>query len=627
MDSKILIQLYQDIIRSYPFSITGRPNSEKALADFFARFCRHSIIKERENILFVIALFAELTSLRLDKTTLEQVISWQTKPLRNLLLFNYEGEYPDLILSFYLTLLHHVSGGKDITATNIIASNVIGDVDLRIKVTQFHQPSIHFIEREDVIEFRTPRRIFRKEFWDEQKGCLRTGEVRRILQNYLPDADLDTQLIARATSENPHVFVIDRGKVNAFERSDDAGQASYPVMYEIFDRDALKETIDSYFDEFRRLSKRVLAGKIRDSEQNTELTWIAIGGAFLAAYYDINLDYVLSVCNVSSNEFNTLGGLAVGSKRNAPLSLAERALFSMISDHVSANLSAQMVHDLFAVQFMKGRAKHVLKKFAKNSAFKTLTHTNQPGENTKELAERALVAFNREKVGKILSSDTTKLIKNYLFRLKQPGIVGDDYKLVRSGYERVKTGIEFSARDIWSYLSRKGDKYRSDGIEFILSPDGNTLSTARLYGDHYWIQNVLDTALGNSSRESDRAFDPGRFNGKAEIKAEIFFLDEGNNKSPTPPTEGPSTLYCVIEDNGIGCDVYEIPSRGGGYGPFFVSNSGGLKSYSHVLNAHGNILIESRGRKLSFLEPKIKSPSQFNADGTKVTLMLECVIE
>jgi hypothetical protein len=137
---------------------------------------------------------------------------------------------------------------------------------------------------------------------------------------------------------------------------------------------------------------------------------------------------------------------------------------------------------------------------------------------------------------------------------------------------------------------------------------------------------VLDTALGNSSRERDRAFDPKRFNGKAEIKAEIFFLDEGNNKTIIPPTEGPSTLYCVIEDNGIGCDVDEIPGRGGGYGPFFVSNSTGLKSYGHVLNAHGNILIESRGRKLSFLEPNIKSPSQFNADGTRVTLMLECVI-
>jgi hypothetical protein len=616
VDSRILIQLYQDIIRRYPFSITGRPDAEIALADFFARFCRHSIIKERENILFVIALFAELNSLRLDKQNLDLVSSWQTKPLRNLLLFNFEGEYPDLILSFYLTLLHHISGGRDITATNIIAGSVIGDVDLRIKITPFHKPSIHFIEREDVIEFRTPRKIFKKELWDEQKGCLKTGEVRRILQKYLPESSVDSQLIARAAPEKPHVFVIDREK-NAFERSNDAGLITTPAVDEIFDQQNLDEIRDAYFEEFERLSKRVLVGKIKDDEHSKDLTWIAIGGAFLAAYYDINLDYVLSVCNISPDELNTLGGLAVGSKRSAPLTLAERALFSMVSDHISANLSAQMMHDLFAVEFMKGRAKYVVRKFVKNTPFRNLTH----GQIKKEWAVQALTDFKKGNVAKVISAETTRKLTSYFEEVAKNGeLRGEGQEEGRRRSEQIHHMIEFSAQDLWNYIYKKIDTYEDEEIKFVLRPEENNLPNDRLFGDYLWIQEVIELAWNNLIT---KAFSTPPLAMEPQVKIIISFPD---NRSKAAQRGKAAALHCIIEDNGIGCDVYEIPDHGGSYDAFFNRNMSDEQNYRTSLITHGNIIIESKKKKLDFLRPYEKLTSDFER-GTRVILKLDCVIE
>lgn len=622
MDSRILIQLYQDIIRRYPFSITGRPDPEKALADFFATFCRHPIIKERENILFIIALFAELQSLGLDTYSLERVANWQTKPLKDLLLFNYEGEYPDLVLSFYLALLRRVSGGKDVTATNIIADNVISDVDLRVKVTPFDEPSIHFIEREDVIEFRTPKKIFNEEFWDEERGCLRTGQVRRLLQSYLTGERPEENLIARSRRGDPHVFTIDRRENNVFERDDESGVSA---IYTLLNKSALDATVAAYFDEFARLSRRVLKGRLRDGERSKDFTWIAIGGAFLAAYYDINLDYVLSVCNVSSKEYLTLGGLAVGSRRRAPLSMAERALFSIVSDHISANLSAQMAHDLFSVQFMKGKAKYILQNFATSSPEKDLWHVMQPGENTKELARSALRKFRRAKVARVISSASKKHMMSYLTKLTEEG---GDFRQVREGYESAKKCMEFSARDLWDDLNVRGDKYRESGVEFILEPSRNEFGRTRLYGDYRWILKVVDVALGNLTPEVDRAFDRRHFEGSARVEVKVYFSGEQNTRL-TKPAEG-FVLRCVIEDNGIGCNVADVLA-GGGYRSFFGGGETAGQSDKEVLNAHGNITIESRGLKLDFLRPKEKILSDFGAsgehEGTRVTLHLDCYIQ
>ena len=632
-DSNILIQLYEDLLRKYPFSIIGRPDAENELAKFFSNFCRHPIVKDRRNIVFIIALYAELESLKLENLALEHVINWRTKPLKNLLLFNYEGEYPDLILSFYLTFLAHISGKPDITATNIIADSVRSDVDLRIVFTQFRKPSIHFIEREDVIEFRTPHNIFREELWDEKDGCLKTGEVRRILQKRLPPNDqVESRLIARAVREEPHVFEIDRKKRNAFEETDASGKVTSPVIDKIFNLDKLKETVESYFDEFARLSKRVLVAKLKESDSVKNLTWIAIGGAFLAAYYNINLDYILSVCNVSGKENFTLGGLAIGSKRSTPLSSSERALFSIVSDHISANLSAQMAHDLFTKQFLKGKAPYVLLKFTNQQAFRTLTHLKTDNEQTSQLAQAAYDGYLGYDVRKVLSGATADKVTGYLNKLRKPSeIDAAEYENVRRGYEEIKNALRFSARELWEHLDSLGATFRQDGIQFVLEPvdpNESNLSNASIYADYDWIKIVIGMALKNSCREKNKAFDSTQFDGTPQINIEIFFLDDQKVPCLTIPEKGASVLHCVIQDNGIGCNVHEIPSRGGSYGLFFQRTDDGQK-YGEVLNAHGNLTIESGSSQLSFLEPDEKPPGDFDDSkrrpGTRVTLMLNVV--
>lgn len=624
VDSRILIQLYEDVLRKYPFSITGRPNPEKRLADFFARFCRHPIVKEKGNIIFIIALYAELESLQFENLTLEHVINWHTRPLKNLLLFNYEGEYPDLILSFYLTLLSYISK-KDITATNIIADNIRSDVDLRIKITQFHEPSIHFIEREDVIEFRTPHKIFKENLWDEKRGCLKTGEVRRILQRYLPKERVETQLIATANREAPHIFRIDRTRRNAFQETDASGEITSPAINEIIDMNKLEETRDSYFDEFTRLSNRILAGRLKDSDDIKDLTWIALGGAFLAAYYDINLDYVLSVCNVyekkrQKEELFTLGGLAIGSKRSSPLSIGERVLFSMVSDHISANLSAQMAHEMFNKQFLRGKANEVIKRFADTGkSFHDLIEMKRSGEKTAKLAVQALKDYWQYEINKVISVATEEEIKRYLRKLENSNkLEAQDYEKARSEFTVVRNIIMLSARELWKYLNDEKERFEQDGIKFTLDPPENDLSSTRLYADYGWIQEVIKIALGNIAKLDDKAFDPRVFNGQgreAEVVVSLSLLDE----------QGDRVLKCFIKDNGIGCDVHDIPVRKGGYKLFFETSSNEDQRYRDVLNAHGNLTIESREKKLDFLRPDKKLSSKFKDAGTLVTLTLNWV--
>jgi hypothetical protein len=192
--------------------------------------------------------------------------------------------------------------------------------------------------------------------------------------------------------------------------------------------------------------------------------------------------------------------------------------------------------------------------------------------------------------------------------------------------------MRFSALDLWEHLNSSGEQYRRDEIEFSLvplDPYGSNLSNTCIYADYNWIQKIVEIALKNSCREKNKAFDPEKFTKKAEIKVKIFFLDGQNNERLTPPEKGPSLLHCVIQDNGIGCNVYEIPARRSSYGGFFKEASDDGQQYRDVLNAHGRLTIESRRWKLDFLQPNEKISSDFNdygtEHGTRVTLTLNVV--
>lgn len=624
MDPKTVIQLYQDLLRKYPFSITGRPDPEKKLARFFSDVCQHPMIKERENIVFIYGLYAELEALHHDGLAVEKIVNWKTKPLKDVLLFNYEGEYPDLVLSFYLTLLSTLAGANDITAVNVIADNVRSDIDLRITATSFERPSIHFIERDDVLEFRTPCSIFKKELWDD-KGHLKTATVRRILQSFLPPSGtIEQHLMATSNRKDPHLFKIDREKENIFFKRDATGAVTSSAVNEIFEQEQLDQTIDYYKDEFGRLSRRVLAGRLKSDlriEDVSNLISIAIGGTFLAAYYDVNLDYVLSVCNVDRQTSNTLGGLAVGTKKKTPLTAGERALFSIISDHISANLAAQMAHQMFETQFWRGKANQILRRVAGDGThFHTLLETVREGELPGQIAQQARETFNKENAVKVLSRKTASTITEYFSRLEQE----DDE--ARQSFLKVKDVIYFEAPTLWEYLSKEKANLESIGVTVIMEPcKGTELCSRRLFADYRWLRDVLKIPLGNLTKERNKAFCAESFDDKANpvVKISVFFLDENNvRKYQFLPDEIGSikSLNCVIEDNGIGCDVLHIPTRGGGYEELF------REDYRNVLNAHGKITIESREKALDFFSPNKGFSSEFK-DGTRVSFTLNLQVQ
>lgn len=610
----IIARLYYDLLQKYPFSITGYPDANERLSQFFYNVSQHPIIKERDNIIFIIGLFASLESLNLENLSLDHVINWQTKPLKELYLVNYEGEYPDLILSFYLTLLSQFAGGRSITATNIIADNVRGNIGIRIKLTAFSHPSIHFIERDNVIEFRTPSIIFQPELWDKDLDCLQSGMVRRILQGYLKGQSPESCLIATSNRNNPHIFTIDRNQQNIFESSKNPSvDDGLFAQTEIFQIEKIEEIKNDYFADLKLLSKSVLAGRFKselNAEEMENLISMALAGSFMAAYYDIDLDYVLSNCNVSLNEYFTLGGFAVGTSKHNPLTTEERALLSIISDHISANLSAQMAHDMFSIQFLKGTATYVLKKFAENGTkFHELIELESDDQDSVELAKESLHKYEELKVKRVISQQTAEEIEQYLNNL----ILKKENE--REKYSQISKLISFSAQDLWSYVSRLKKDVKVENAK-VFPEKKSHLSAQKAYGDFRWIKDIIKTAVNNLNEI--KAFNSEGMNDrKPEISINIHFLKD-KGQSYQPDQDQNQTLVCEIEDNGVGCDVFEIVQRHGGWGEFLNG------TYSEVLNAHGNIVIESNGKKLDFLRPSNKKlASNFRGQGTKVTLSIE----
>jgi hypothetical protein len=621
----LIQRIYYDLLRKYPFSITGYPDASERLSQFFSEFTNHPIIKNRDNITFIIGLYAELESLDLKELNLHHVINWQTKPLSELYLINYDGEYPDLVLSYYLTLLSEFSNDKNVTATNIIADNVRGAVDIRIKLTSYTHASIHFIERENVIEFRTPLDIFESSLWDSDNNCLKTAAVRRILQKYIPpETPLQSSLIATASRRKPLVYTIDRSKPNVFLERGPSGPVHESSVLQIFCGDRLEEAKKDYAKELSHLGNGVLAGRFKSDLSEVEkknIVSMALAGSFMAAYYDVNLDYILSVCNVSNDTFFTLGGLAVGSKRRQPLTTSDRAVLSIISDSISTRLSAQMIHDMFNRQFLKGQATNKVKALAKSgTSFHKLIEKPSPVGEAKNVARLAQQEFLNKRVSHVISDGTTKLIKEYL------NDVENDKPDIRAKYQEVSNLISFSSSDLWKFVSAQIKTLKDQLlVEATLKPSrASDLSMTKLFADYRWICRVIETAFENLN--NSKAFPSEGMNGRsAKVDVEIFFIDASGQQTNKPLNGNPRdhVLCCNISDNGVGFDVFCLPHRGGGWSVFLDD--------SETLNAHGELTIESRGKTLDFLKPVSLqvdetlpiSDSKVHKDGTVVSLTIK----
>jgi hypothetical protein len=602
-DIEIIVPLYQDLLRRYPFSITGYKDYEQKLSDFFVSFCRHPIVRTQDNIKFIIGLFAELEPMQLEKVEeeIDRIVTWRTSPLRNLLFFNYEGEYPDLILSYYLTLLSELYG-KEITAVNTLADTIRGDVDVKIGLTESEEPSVDFIERQDTLEFRTPKRVIKDNLFDS-KGILRKQEIINTLYKYLkPGIPVEASLLVNIDPNNPHIFRIDRSRGIAFKFTDAQGNVQSATS-EIFDEHSLNEIKNLYLKKLEYANKRILRRKLKNNLTDDDLkrlASLAIAGAFFAAYFEVDLDYIMSICNVSQDECFTLGGLAIGAKKASPLSLAQRSFFGLISDHVSAVLAAQMIHEWFAKTFFREKAHKILSEIDKpGSAFHQLLETQERNEPTVFKAQQALDSFIQGKARAVLSLDTAKLIQDYFSAL----INGNLMK--RLDFKNEKESIEFSAYELRSFLESQVSTFNQ--FKFIFDPkEKEELSRTRLHADYRWIKETIMISLQNLPKS-----------GAQTVTLKIYFRSP-NDSICYNPTSGDDIIHlvCEIVDDGLGFDVSEIRSRQGGYKAFFDG------THESVLNAHGNVFIESRGRRFDFLTRLVTEVKGNNPTGTKVLIYI-----
>jgi hypothetical protein len=314
------------------------------------------------------------------------------------------------------------------------------------------------------------------------------------------------------------------------------------------------------------------------------------------------LEYVLSVCKVANNTFFTLGGLGIGRKDG--LEDHQRALFSIVSDHVAANLSAQMLHNVADIHLYTGRANEILSKIDNApSAFHSLLEVPNSEENINSLLNAANEQIRTARLEKILSKETYMKLNSYFSLLAKNG------KRSKTDHEDSKKAIQCSPLELKQHIQAIMDIPESlKGYNCNFTD--RDYSIMRLNFDVSWIYSTIEVIFQNIV---NHAFNTSI--GNPSVVIDIGFLDaESGTISPTRNNNNPFVIK--ISDNGVGCDIENISNRGGSYKPYFNGY------YKYVLNSHGDILIESKRKKISFRPPTSCSKSAVN-EGTSVSIIIQ----
>jgi hypothetical protein len=606
-----IASVYEKTLRSYHFSLAGYADYERRLTEFLDLVFKDPQLCPEDEIEFLLAVFAELDPGKPDVATPESlafaVDLWKTKPLQEILFFcKHVRSNHALVLSFYLSLLNELSEGKATSAVNTFSKFIRKDIDVRVMVTNERRPNI---KTEDyLVSLCTPRWVFKPHLFDSGSIFLNQEIVERTLQDAISQANGGTHKLVFVTQQSDNK--------NIFRRTPDGKIAltSLPSAI-LLDTQMLDQVRREYHIQFRNPAFSSALGIPTIPEDCCKAFFaIAIAGAFFASYYHVILEYVLSVCKVLDHEMFTLGGLGVGSKprkrKQNGLDTQRRAVFSFLSDHVAANLSAQMFHDWFEMGRFAGKAHSIMSSIdSPGKPFHQLLEQKSANEPTAQYAQEALEAIENSRLDRVLSATTLDAVKKYFLELK------DGFKETRQNFHSTKKKVETSPRELWQALKSLAEGMEIPNVAFVWCDQPTSI--ARLHIDVEWVALTFKTALQNLT--ADKAFDPTRgFAGSAMARIEIGFSTPGSNalQELIPQNAASASLRIVLHDNGVGCDVATMSSGGTrGFGRWLN------REFTHVLNSHGDVWIESRGRKLSFRNQQDITDSEIK-EGTRFTIVI-----
>ncbi len=317
--------LYRQLLRRFNFSIGGYSNPEKEVSDFFYKLCKNELIYQNESIRLLMFGFAQLSVNNINEIDLDK---WETKPLSKFNYFDYSSGYAEVLLSFYIHCLNEICGNK--RATNIISENIRRDINIRIYIDK-KETSFQFKEnkRLDALEIVVPSCIF--------------NDI---------DSVIDLNSFKDASSAEIKSFVIQDDDLEHEYKIDSTVQTETKNAYEELAKKVLKiqpkdflNNISTYLPS-KAVQEKIKQRTLRKHDAKLEeILAVAYSASLFCYFFDCTMEYYVSVSNVSLGKKYSLGSIAVGTKNGTELSYDERAMFSIISNHIASNLSAQLVFE------------------------------------------------------------------------------------------------------------------------------------------------------------------------------------------------------------------------------------------------------------------------------------------
>jgi hypothetical protein len=133
---------------------------------------------------------------------------------------------------------------------------------------------------------------------------------------------------------------------------DSATQLEFKECYQKLAKKILKIQPETFLKDINKyLPSKLIQDKIklntlRNPDANlADILAVAYSASLFCYFFDCSFEYFISVSNVSLGKKYSLGSIAVGIKNGAELSFDERAMFSIISNHIASNLSAQIIFE------------------------------------------------------------------------------------------------------------------------------------------------------------------------------------------------------------------------------------------------------------------------------------------
>ncbi len=325
-ESYNISEIYFNLLKHFPFSITGYEDEEQEYATFFKKICESDEVISNDSIKFLISGFAKLQS---KNSNFED---WQVEVLKRFLFHDQEKGFPEFILSVYLHALSTLS--KDKRAVNIISDNVRSSVIIKIELSsEIESINFNYRKRDETLEILIPAKFYKR--FNSKHISIDT-----ILKK---ENHKHTPLLVKESKEFKSEYRIDDSELNSL---------------------VTKELYDKLCDEFMECPPTEFLKSIQNHKPNDkfieklkedvfkysdlkieEIITLAYVTSIFCYFYDSSVTYFVSTARVKKNQRFTLGGIGVGLLGETSFSRDDLAFFSILANHIAANLSAQYVHD------------------------------------------------------------------------------------------------------------------------------------------------------------------------------------------------------------------------------------------------------------------------------------------